>query len=121
MVSQRSPFSTTNSCINQSFHIAKPAIFQSYFNKYSVENQHRSSIQVYKSESCEIDPQELTLFTHFDKNLIAVLSLKVSQVSDNLSIKITMVTMNIDNSLMAISVFVVANFQSDFNAGILIN
>ena len=50
-------------------------------------------------------PSQSTIFAHFDRYFIAVSSLQISQISLNLSIKIAIVAMNINNSSMGIAVF----------------
>ena len=40
----------------------------------------RGSIYAYKADSCGIDPRWVNIFAHFDRFLIDVLSLKISQI-----------------------------------------
>ena len=48
---------------------------------------------------------KITIFAQFDRFFIAFSSLKISQISSNLSIKFAIVATNIDNSWMAIAIF----------------
>ena len=121
--------SLLSSMIHVFFCIAKPAMFQSYLSNNSVEIlTHSSSFQIrilvnkpFNFFSLRFNGAEVaymstqlmvagtpgrSLFLIVLINLfVAVSSLKISQISDNLLMKFAIVAMNIDNSWMAIAVF----------------
>ena len=74
-------------------------------------------MHVCKSEGQGIAPIYFAIFARFDRFFIAVSLLKISQISDNLSIKFAIVAMNIDNASMRFAFFhfFIANFQFEFN------